>query len=1287
MSKLTKQITTMLLSGILVIGSASGSVFASDIDVDPGQTSEIAQEAFSEENSEAPMATEDTSKIAEEVLTEEETDETSGESAVVGETVEITEEASTEDTSETPAGAGEKSEESYSEEALAEEEAQFFTVTLDGNGGYFVNEMDDFLGEIVEQAEVVEKKIPVDGTVAAFPVFCDPDGQTMLFAGWSLEKDGELIKTGDEEYAPVDNCTLYAVWQTEDGALGENGDQEVADKNINQTETVQESEKVDAVEESEEAVTAEESSVEKYTEDTAFEANTDSETKNEQAIIADQELVYEDGEVEKTSEDSSDAAVAEEESQPELIESSEEDETVRENALKGILESGTCGDNLTWTLDEEGTLTISGTGEMINYDEDDNQWESLNVDTVVIENGVTSIGTYAFCNCSSLTSVTFPDGVIRIGDYAFGGCSKLKGVIIPESVMYLGKFAFGQCTSLASVTIPGSLKSTGEMTFYGCSNLTSVTISNGVTSIDFATFYKCLKLKSVSIPESVTVIGQNAFGECTSLISVTIPESVESIGYGAFVSCKHLISVTIPKSITVIDLYAFSGCTSLKYVYYGGTREDWKSISIQTGNEYLTNASLYFPPFKVDPVGEKIREVYPGQEVVLEVNATSGSHIYYQWFENEYECEIDGETSNSCIISTYSDADFSCHVSDDDGHKTICTFSLIVVTVENNLKAYASKWGEDAKAVSVVVNPHETVELKVTAMADEMDGLTYTWYDQDNKRIQGAIEASYQTERLNKSGIIRCDVKDKYYNVESVYFDINIDNQLLAYPDSDNDHHDYSEIYVSPGDNVDLQVVVEASDMEDIQYQWLNDQGKEIPGATDTNYSVNNIQDFTYLIFKTTDRYGNIKRVYFYIWVKSPISNAEIVFTNSTLTYTGKAIMPIALLFYDEEELFEGDDYTVSYKNNINAGLATATITGKGKYTGTKTATFKINKAVQSITASNLSLTFPNSGKISVSGNKGKLSYKSDNTAIVTVDSTGKVIAKGAGTAKITISAATTDNYNAATKTITVTVARAAQSITAKVAASSIAVDKTTTVSITGAKGTKSYKSSDTKIATVTSAGKVTAKKVGTVKITATSAATSNYKAASKAVTIKVVPAATSSLTADNQATGIKLTWKKVAGANAYFIYRGSTQIAAIKNGSTVTYTDKKANTNGTKYTYKIIASASATGRSTLSKSVTTYCVARPAISTLTNSAASKMTVKWCKNAKATGYQIQYCPDKTFKTGNKSVNVTSVSTVSKAIGSLAKGKTYYVRIRTYKTAGSTKYFSAWSAVKSVKISK
>jgi hypothetical protein len=182
----------------------------------------------------------------------------------------------------------------------------------------------------------------------------------------------------------------------------------------------------------------------------------------------------------------------------------------------------------------------------------------------------------------------------------------------------------------------------------------------------------------------------------------------------------------------------------------------------------------------------------------------------------------------------------------------------------------------------------------------------------------------------------------------------------------------------------------------------------------------------------------------------------------------------------------------------------------------------------------------------------------------------------------------------------------------------------------------------------------------------------------------KVVPASVTSLTAANQATGVKLTWKKITGVTGYKVYRGSTLLKKITSASTVTYTDTKANTNGTKYTFKVVPYISTVYGT--SKSVITYRLSKPAISSATNSAAGKATVKWGKNTKATGYEIWYSTSKTFST-KKTATVTKNTTVSKTLTSLTKGKTYYIKIRSYKTVSGKKYYSAWSAVKTVKITK
>ena len=268
---------------------------------------------------------------------------------------------------------------------------------------------------------------------------------------------------------------------------------------------------------------------------------------------------------------------------------------------KAAVDYGSCGENLTWELDDDGVLTISGTGSMTDFEAYNAPWyrHRTLIETAVIQHGVTSIGEYAFYECSSLTRVTIPNSVTSIREGSFNRCSSLTGVTIPNGVTSIEKGAFIFCSTLAHVTIPDSLTSIGEYTFYECSSLTSVTIPNSVTQIGFGAFSGSnaaisvasgnskycsvagalynkqkttlfypgmIKEGSFRIPNSVTTIANSAFKGCSSLTSVTIPNSVTSIGDEAFSYCTGLTSVTIPNSVTSIEDYTFNRCESLTHV-------------------------------------------------------------------------------------------------------------------------------------------------------------------------------------------------------------------------------------------------------------------------------------------------------------------------------------------------------------------------------------------------------------------------------------------------------------------------------------------------------------------------------------------------------------------------------------------------------------------------------------------------------------------------------------------------------------------------------------------------
>lgn len=200
-------------------------------------------------------------------------------------------------------------------------------------------------------------------------------------------------------------------------------------------------------------------------------------------------------------------------------------------------ESGTCGDNLTWVLDDSGTLTISGSGNMADYDDyRDTPWFSSrrSIKQVYISDGVTSIGKYAFYNSSSLIDVRFSPNLTRIGDCAFKNCATLLTIQLPESLVDIGEEAFSGCSALVDIVIPNNVTNIGNSAFYLCRNALTLKLSSTLKKIGDMAFQNCYGLSSIQFPESLVDIGEQAFFGCNSLSSFNIPNSVTRIGSKAF---------------------------------------------------------------------------------------------------------------------------------------------------------------------------------------------------------------------------------------------------------------------------------------------------------------------------------------------------------------------------------------------------------------------------------------------------------------------------------------------------------------------------------------------------------------------------------------------------------------------------------------------------------------------------------------------------------------------------------------------------------------------------------
>ena len=465
----------------------------------------------------------------------------------------------------------------------------------------------------------------------------------------------------------------------------------------------------------------------------------------------------------------------------------------------------------------------------------------------------------------------------------------------------------------------------------------------------------------------------------------------------------------------------------------------------------------------------------------------------------------------------------------------------------------------------------------------------------------------------------------------------------------------------------------------------------------DVDYTVsysNNVNAGTATV-KITGK-GNYTGTVSSTFVINPASITGATVTGlKTKTYTGKAQTQAPVVTVGDVTLTSGTDYKLSYSGNVNAGTATMKITGKGNYTGTVSKKFTIKaKSISGAVISGL-----------VDG-----VYSGEPVVQSPVVKAGSVVL-GEGTDYVLTYS---DNVNAGTVTVTATgkgnytgkvsaafaIRKAEQELAARITAARFANGNTANITVTGCRTALTFESSDPEVAAVqeqdgavAASGSdtaliavVAAKSVGTAEITVKAAESGNYNAAEARISVRIVPSSTRSVTAASLPTSIKVNWLKVDGATGYYVYRDGVRIATIDSGSTLTYIDREAITNGTKYTFKIVAFG-ATGSSTKSRSVAIYRLSKAAISSLRSNEPGELKVTWKKNTAATGYYIQYSKNDGFTAGYKTVTVDDASAVSKVLTGLTPGKTYYVRVRAFKTVGSKRHLSTWSDIKSVKVAR
>lgn len=600
-----------------------------------------------------------------------------------------------------------------------------------------------------------------------------------------------------------------------------------------------------------------------------------------------------------------------------------------------------------------------------------------NLVAITIPENVTEIGDSAFAGCSSLTELILPKSVAKIGDYAFSGCRGIQNIELPPQITVLSEGVFSSCSGLIEIDL-SRITEIKKGAFQHCTGFTTFTFPDAVTYIAKDVLWGCSNIETISYGPNITSVGSAAFWDCTSLKSFTLPEAIEEVSAYSFMECTSLREIVIPSSVTVIGQQAFEGCTSLEKVNVpeGVTTLGKKAFYYCDGLQEITlpgtlttiedNAIGYCGQLKTLTIPDSVSTIGDGafarcknlSEIQLPAGLTKISASMVS------QCE---SLSSITIPTTVTEIGRSVF--------SVCT-SLESITIPKGVSVVARGLFAGCTNLKEVQLPDSirTIEdqaftgcksLEEVVLPDGVQSIGNLAFDSSGYLKKIEIPSSVTKidySGLPKSAFILCssDSYAKEYAVKRY-----------------NEYGYFSFIGKLCGEQASYSY---DQDTFTITVQGQPEEGAVIDGGSSVKRLV--FEKTTSIPMEFFCKYKALQEI---VIPKSVTSIDELAFISSKsakiicyknsaadafatengyeveyltqemdalsctvperVQYTGEALTPSVTVLDGTAVLAEGSDYTVTYRNNVNAGTATVEIKGCGTYEGTYVKTFQITKA------------------------------------------------------------------------------------------------------------------------------------------------------------------------------------------------------------------------------------------------------------------------------------------------------------------------------------------------------